>query len=259
MARLFRTLGITLYRPIEDTYWQRKIVFWYWDGPRDVSLPSDWQRILFTDESCFFTIYGSQHVYHWTGEWTVAWCIQEVMPFGGASVKVCKGIWGQMRTPLIIVNRNLTVQHYIDNILQLTVLPFLQQQPCGVINQHHNARHHTARIIHNFLGANHVSVLPWPVCLPDMSPIEHLWDVTGRHVRQDNGYISHVTRQLTFSVCQSFSIYWDKGKSYMLLIWLVSLCALHVVHEDGHLIFCFTPHHFGQLWHYYRMLYGCHF
>ena len=106
------------------------------------------------------------------------------MPFGGGSVIVRGRICWQERTPLVIVNGNLTAQRYIDDILRPTVLPFLQQQPRGVIYQHDNARSHTAGIVQTSLGANNVNVLPWPAFSPDTSPIEHLWDVVDRRVRQ---------------------------------------------------------------------------
>jgi hypothetical protein len=38
--------------------------------------------------------------------------------------------------------------------------------------QHDNARHHVVRICTQFLGAENVSVLPWPAYSPD---IEHVW------------------------------------------------------------------------------------
>ena len=34
-----------------------------------------------------------------------------------------------------------------------------------------------------FLEAEHIPVLDWPAYSPDMSPIEHLWDVLDRRVR----------------------------------------------------------------------------
>ena len=42
-------------------------------------------------------------------------------------------MYGQEKTLLATVNGNLTAQRYIDDILRLNVLPFLQQQPRGVI------------------------------------------------------------------------------------------------------------------------------
>ena len=146
----------------------------------------DWQRVVFTDESrfCMFRADGRQRVYRRRGERTAACCVQEVVPYGGGSVMVWGGICGQERTPLVIVHGNLTAQRYMDNILRPVVLPFLQQQPRGVIYQHDNARAHTARIVTNFLAANNVNVLPWPARSPDMSPIEHLWDLMDHRVRQ---------------------------------------------------------------------------
>ena len=33
-----------------------------------------------------------------------------------------------------------------------------------------------ARVCQDFLNQNYISVLPWPALLPDLSPIEQLWD-----------------------------------------------------------------------------------
>ena len=44
-----------------------------------------------------------------------------------------------------------------------------------------NARPHTARISqHALQGAQ---MIPWPPFSPDFSPIQHIWDVTGRHLQ----------------------------------------------------------------------------
>ena len=103
----------------------------------------------------------------------VTYCVLEVLPFGGESVMVWVGICGQ-KTPLVIVKGtlNYSVWHQCHSASDCpTVLPFLRQQPRGVIYQHHNARPITT--IQNGFGANRVSVLSWP----DISPIEHLWVV----------------------------------------------------------------------------------
>ena len=54
-------------------------------------------------------------------------CVQEVVLYGGGTVMVWRGICGQERTPLVIVNGNFTAQRYIDDILLPTVLPFSQR------------------------------------------------------------------------------------------------------------------------------------
>uniref|UniRef100_A0A8C6S367 Tc1-like transposase DDE domain-containing protein n=1 Tax=Neogobius melanostomus TaxID=47308 RepID=A0A8C6S367_9GOBI len=43
---------------------------------------------------------------------------------------------------------------------------------------------HVARICTHFLEAENVPVLAWPAYSPDMSPIEHVWDVLDRRIRQ---------------------------------------------------------------------------
>ena len=46
-----------------------------------------------------------------------------------------------------------------------------------------NARPHRARIVDNFLQGQHITRMhPWPVCSPDMNPIEHCWDQLGRAI-----------------------------------------------------------------------------
>ena len=51
------------------------------------------------------------------------------------------------------------------------------------ILQQDNARPHTARATTQFLTANNVNVMEWPVMSPDFSPIEHIWDELDRRVR----------------------------------------------------------------------------
>jgi len=42
--------------------------------------------------------------------------------------------------------------------------------------QHDNAQTHVERIFTQFLEAENITVLSWPVYLLDMSPTEHVWD-----------------------------------------------------------------------------------
>ena len=50
--------------------------------------------------------------------------------------------------------------------------------------QDDNARPHRARIVDGFLQANNVSGLDWPAMSPDLSCIEHVWDVLGTAVQK---------------------------------------------------------------------------
>ena len=88
------------------------------------------------------------------------------------------GITGNARTPLVVINGNLTGVRYRDEILQAHVVPFLRQHT--VTLQHDNARPHVARVV----TQQNVNVLPWPAISPDLSPIEHAWDEMERRLRQ---------------------------------------------------------------------------
>ncbi|GFY36239.1 transposable element Tcb2 transposase [Trichonephila clavipes] len=48
-----------------------------------------------------------------------------------------------------------------------------------------NARPHVAKTVRDFCSAQHMQLLPWSAYSPDMSPIEHVWDLVGRHLVRD--------------------------------------------------------------------------
>ncbi|GFV36126.1 zinc finger protein 251 [Trichonephila clavipes] len=44
---------------------------------------------------------------------------------------------------------------------------------------------HVARNVRDFFSAQHMQIPPWLTCLPDMSPIEYMWNSVGQHVARD--------------------------------------------------------------------------
>ena len=90
------------------------------------------------------------------------------------------------KSPLVVIEGNMTALRYIAQVLRPTLLPLLAQHRDVITFQQDNARPHTARITMAFLGEHGVNVLPWPAYSPDMSPIEHLWDQLGRRIRNLN-------------------------------------------------------------------------
>ena len=125
-----------------------------------------WRNVLFTDESRF-QLYRAD---------------------GG--VMVWAGIRYGKQTQLHFIYGNLNAQKYYDEILRPIVVPFLCRR-C-LMFQHDDAWTNVSRICTQFLEAENVPVLPWPVYSPDMYiglyihliHIEHVWDALDRCVRQ---------------------------------------------------------------------------
>ncbi|GFS56809.1 transposable element Tc1 transposase [Trichonephila clavipes] len=92
-------------------------------------------------------------------------------------------VWGatsfDSRTSWVVIRGILTTQRYVDGILRTVFLPFFLQYP-GLISQQDNARPHTARVAINYLIA--CQTLPWLAISPDLYPIEHVWDMIGKHL-----------------------------------------------------------------------------
>ena len=67
---------------------------------------------------------------------------------------------------------------YIAQGVKPELLPFLRQGGDVLFQQDSECLHTAAVMQHAFHGVQ----LPWPARVPDLSPIEHLWDMTKREL-----------------------------------------------------------------------------
>ncbi|GFW34006.1 transposable element Tcb1 transposase [Trichonephila clavipes] len=55
----------------------------------------------------------------------------------------------------------------------------------GAFFQQDNTHPHVAKTVRDFCSAKHMQLFPWPAYSPDMSPIEHVWDLVDRRHTRD--------------------------------------------------------------------------
>ncbi|UYV64751.1 K02A2.6-like [Cordylochernes scorpioides] len=142
---------------------------------------TEWHRVVFSDESRFCLSSDSRRVRVWRrrGERSNPAAIVERPTVRQRGIMVSGAIAYDSRSPLLRIQGTMTAQRYVDDVLRPVTLPYLQGVP-NALYQQDNARPHTARISQQAL--QDVQMLPWPPYSPDLSPIEHVWDIIGRRL-----------------------------------------------------------------------------
>ncbi|UYV67084.1 hypothetical protein LAZ67_4003848 [Cordylochernes scorpioides] len=142
---------------------------------------TEWHRVVFSDESRLCLSSDSRRVRVWRrrGERSNPAAIVERPTVRQRGIMVWGAIAYDSRSPLLRIQGTMTAQRYVDDVLRPVTLPYLQGVP-NALYQQDNARPHTARISQQAL--QDVQMLPWPPYSPDLSPIEHVWDIIGRRL-----------------------------------------------------------------------------
>ncbi|UYV62964.1 hypothetical protein LAZ67_2002643 [Cordylochernes scorpioides] len=142
---------------------------------------TEWHRVVFSDESRFCLSSDSRRVRVWSrrGERSNPAAIVERPTVRQRGIMVWGAIAYDSRSPLLRIQGTMTARRYVDDVLRPVTLPYLQGVP-NALYQQDNARPHTARISQQAL--QDVQMLPWPPYSPDLSPIEHVWDIIGRRL-----------------------------------------------------------------------------
>ncbi|CAH1975825.1 unnamed protein product [Acanthoscelides obtectus] len=143
----------------------------------------EWNSIVFSDESrfCLGMHDGRARVRRRRGERRNPQFFVERHVHHTVGVMVWGAIAYGSRSLLIFIRGNMNAQRYIDEILEPHLLPYLDTLADPTFQQD-NARPHVARVTIDFFQHNDVTLLPWPPRSPDLSPIEHVWDMMGRRL-----------------------------------------------------------------------------
>ncbi|GFT17365.1 transposable element Tcb1 transposase [Trichonephila clavipes] len=152
-----------------------------WCQARSMWNVTDWQKVVFSDESRFVLGTDDNRVRVWRHPVERYNSPHTVLLHTARTAGVM--VWGAIaydsRFTLIVMRGTLTGQRYDDDILRPIVGPFLNGLP-WVIFQQDNARPHTARVAQDFL--RHFQTLLCPARSPDLSPVEHVWDQLKRQM-----------------------------------------------------------------------------
>ena len=110
-------------------------------------------------------------------------CVVEIEPFGGGSIMMFAGISMHTKTPIVRLQGAVNAVRYQNDILLPLVIPHIRANR-GMILAQDNATCYSARTTHQFLRAYNVRLLDWSAKSQDLNPIEHVWDLLKRRVRQ---------------------------------------------------------------------------
>ena len=177
--------GICSYRPVVRIPLTPRHMALRKQWSRDHSnwLLEQWRSVMWSDESRFTLDFhdGRIHVHRLRGERFAACCLREHDRYGGGSVMVWGAIWHGGRSFLHVVDGTMTGRKYRDEVILPLVIPTVRAH--NLVFQQDNATLHRASIVTQCLLQNGIPTLPWPPRSPDLSPIEHAWDLLGRRLR----------------------------------------------------------------------------
>ncbi len=146
---------------------------------------AQWSKVLFPDESKFCISFGNQGPRVWRkgGEAHSPSYLKSYVKFPQSLM-----IWGTMSSAgvgsLSFLKTNVTAPVY-QEILKHFMLPSANQlfKDADFIFQQDLAPAHTAKSTKSWLNDHGVGVLDWPANSPDLNPVENLWGIVKRKMR----------------------------------------------------------------------------
>ncbi|GBN21252.1 hypothetical protein AVEN_205900-1 [Araneus ventricosus] len=143
---------------------------------------AEWRSVMFSDEIrfCLGASDGRVLIRRRPGERLQPNCVRPRHTGPTPGVMVWGAISYDSRSTLVVIPNTLNANLYVSLVIQPVVLPFMSSIQGGIFQQD-NALPHTAAV--SQLALQGVDILPWPAKSPDMSPIEHVWDIIGRQLQ----------------------------------------------------------------------------
>ncbi|GFU39742.1 transposable element Tcb1 transposase [Trichonephila clavipes] len=146
---------------------------------------AEWNEVVFTDESriCLQHHDGRIRVWRHRGERMLNSCLVHLHAGPAPGIMVWGGIGYHSRTPLVRIAGTLSSQRYISEVVEPSVLPYLQSLATAIFQQD-NARPHVACTVQKFCVNHQIELLTWPARSPDLSSISSMWSMVAQRLTQ---------------------------------------------------------------------------
>ncbi len=144
-----------------------------------------WSKVLFSDESKFCISFGNQgpRVWRKSGDAQNPCCLKSSVKFP-QSVMIWAALSSAGVGPLCFLKSTVNTAIY-QEILEHFMLPSADKLygDADFIFQQDLAPAHTAKGTKSWFNDHGVTVLDWPANSPDLNPIENLWGIVKRKMR----------------------------------------------------------------------------
>jgi transposase len=138
---------------------------------------TDLSRIVFTDEATVLIDPSRKKLWRTAGWRTEMTTVDQICH--PIKRMIWAGIGINWKSPIIYIDGNVNSQSYISQLLNYEVFTNLNEHyGSNFFLQQDGALPHTSRYTIEWLQAMNIKILEnWPPHSPDLSPIEHCWDI----------------------------------------------------------------------------------